>query len=516
MSISDLLRLTAREQPAAEAIVDRSRRITYAEFDRSVDSIASGLLRAGVLPGDRAALWLPNHAEYLLIYLACLRVGIVVVPINIRLADDEVQYVLEHSGASILFSIGQFQGQDFLARSRALKRRVAGLGRVIAVDSNADAHDDQTLVYRELLAASDTARVRELEERVAESELALIIYTSGTTGRPKGAMITHGALRFYGIKAAEVGLFRKNDRILLMVPFATAAGSIIQTIPALQVGATLVLMETFKAAASLEMIQSEHITCLAGPPTIYILQMNVPDFDRYDLSTLQRVLVGAAPVASELAAELCRRMPARVINAYGATETAGLVTWMPPGVSIEQTTGTSGQPIPGFQIKIVDATRREVAAGTTGEIAVRGGSITKGYYRDEEQSAKVLDADGWWYSGDLGSMDSSGFLTIGGRQKEMYIRGGFNVYPAEVEAVLQKHPAILMAAVIGVPDPVLGEKGRAFVVLREGNLLSPEQVREFCRAKISDYKLPDEVVFRDSLPMSGLGKVQKSRLAEEP
>jgi acyl-CoA synthetase (AMP-forming)/AMP-acid ligase II len=515
MSISDLLRLTAREQPTAEAIVDRARRITYAEFDRSVDSIASGLLRQGVAQADRAAIWLPNHAEYLLIYLACLRAGIVVVPINIRLADDEVQYVLEHSGASVLFSIGEFQGQDFLARSLALKRRVPGLGRVIAVGGNAAAHGDEALACEELLAASDTGRVRDLEGRVADSELALIIYTSGTTGRPKGAMITHGALRFYGTKAAEAGLFRPHDRILLMVPFATAAGSIIQTIPALRVGATLVLMETFKAAPSLEMIQSERITCLAGPPTIYILQMNVPDFERYDLSTLERVLVGAAPVAPELMAELCRRMPARVINAYGASETAGLVTWMPPGVSIEQTTGTSGQPIPGFQIKIVDANRREVEAGTTGEIAVRGGSIMKGYYRDDEQTAKVLDSDGWWYSGDLGSIDSSGFLSIGGRQKEMYIRGGFNVYPAEVEAVLQKHPAILMSAVIGVPDPVLGEKGRAFVVLREGSRLSADQVKEFCRSRIADYKLPDQVEFRDSLPVSGLGKVQKSRLTEE-
>lgn len=515
MSISELLRQTACEQPAAEAIVDRGRRITYAEFDKIVDSIAAGLLRRKVARADRAAIWLPNHAEYLLIYLACLRAGIVVVPINIRLADDEVQYVLEHSGASVLFSIDKFQGQDFLARSLGLKRRIAGLRDVIAVGYNPDPRDAKTLAYDELLAATDSVPVRDLEERVEDSELALIIYTSGTTGRPKGAMITHGALRFYSARAAEAGLFRRGDRILLMVPFATAAGSIIQTIPALRVGAALVLMEVFKAERSLEMIQSERITCLAGPPTIYILQLNVPDFARYDLSTLERVLVGAAPVAAELAEELSRRLPAHVINAYGASETAGLVTWMPPDASMEQRTRTSGKPMPGFQIRIVDASRREVAPGTTGEIAVRGGSIMKGYYRDDEQTAKVLDNDGWWYSGDLGRIDSRGFLSIEGRQKEMYIRGGFNVYPAEVEAVLQQHPAILMSAVIGLPDPVLGEKGRAFVVLKEGSRLTADQLKEFCRSKIADYKVPDLVVFRDSLPLSGLGKVQKSRLTKE-
>jgi acyl-CoA synthetase (AMP-forming)/AMP-acid ligase II len=515
MSISDLLRLSAREQPAAEAIVDHGRRITYAEFDKLVDSIATGLLRQGLARADRVAIWIPNHAEYLLIYLACLRTGIVVVPINIRLADDEVQYVLEHCGASVLFSIAEFQGQDFLARSLALQSRVAGLGRVIAVGAASAPRRADTLAFEELLAATDRALVRDLEERVDDAELALIIYTSGTTGRPKGVMITHGALRFYGARAAEAGFFRHGDRILLMVPFATAAGSIIQTIPALQVGATLVLMEAFKAEHSLEMIQSERITCLAGPPTIYILQLNLPNFERFDLSTLERVLVGAAPVTPELIEELCRRLPARVINAYGASETAGLVTWMPPDASIDQLTRTSGKPIPGFEIRIVDAHRHEVAAGTVGEIAVRGGSIMKGYYRDPEQTGKVLDSDGWWYSGDLGRIDAGGYLVIEGRQKEMYIRGGFNVYPAEVEAVLQQHPAILMSAVIGVPDPVLGEIGRAYVVLREGSGLSADQVKEFCRSRIADYKLPDQVVFRDSLPLSGLGKVQKSRLRED-
>jgi acyl-CoA synthetase (AMP-forming)/AMP-acid ligase II len=515
MSISELLRLTARQQPAVEAIVDRGRRITYAEFDQAVDSIATGLLRMGLARADRAALWIPNHAEYLLTYLACLRAGIVVVPINIRLADDEVQYVLEHSGASVLFSIDEFQGQDFLARSLALKRRVAGLERVIAVAGKPGPHYAEALTYDELLAATDSAVVREREKQVEDSELALIIYTSGTTGRPKGAMVSHGALRFYAGRAAAAGLFRHGDRILLMVPFATAAGSIIQTIPALHVGATLVLMEVFKAERSLEMIQSERISCLAGPPTIYILQLNVAGFERYDLSTLERVMVGAAPVTAELVAELSRRLAVEVVNAYGASETAGLVTWMPPEASVEQRTQTSGTPMPGYEIKIVDAGRRQVEPGTTGEIAVRGGSIMKGYFRDEEQTAKVLDNDGWWYSGDLGRIDASGFLTIEGRQKEMYIRGGFNVYPAEVEAVLQQHPAILMSAVIGVPDPVLGEKGRAFVVLREGSRLTADQIREFCRSRIADYKLPDQVVFRDSLPLSGLGKVQKSRLVEE-
>ncbi len=513
-SIATLLRTAAREYPDAEAIVDRGRRISFAEFDRSVDALASGLRDLGLVRGDRVALWLPNHAEYPISYLACLRLGIIAVPINIRLADDEVSYVLEHSGASALFTIGAFGGQDFLARSLALKRRIPGLRRIVAAGTDARERAE-VLPLEELSAATDRSAVGDSEDQVEDSNPALIIYTSGTTGRPKGVTIAHGALRFWSDRAAEAGFFRRGDRILLMVPFATAAGSIIQTIPALRVGAALVLMETFKAERSLQLIQSERITCLAGPPTIYILQMNVPDFEGYDLSSLERTLVGAAPVASELVEEMCRRLPSRVINAYGASETAGLVTWMPPDASVEQITRTSGKPMPGFEMKIVDADRREVAPGVVGEIAVRGGSIMQGYFRDDAQTAAVLDADGWWYSGDLGRIDADGFLTIEGRQKEMYIRGGFNVYPAEVEAALAKHPAILMAAVIGVPDPVLGEKGRAYIVLKEGSTLTADEVKQFCRTRIADYKIPDYVTFRDALPLSGLGKIQKSRLIEE-
>jgi acyl-CoA synthetase (AMP-forming)/AMP-acid ligase II len=513
-SIANLLRQTASEYPDTEAIVDRGRRIAFAEFDRRVDALATGLVRHGLAPGDRAALWIPNHAEYLFVYLACLRAGFIAVPINIRLADDEVHYVLEHSSAAALFTVGQFQGDDFLGRSLALRRRAGGLRSVIRVDGDA-ADSGDALPLESLMASADAAMVRGLERDLDDSAPALIIYTSGTTGRPKGVTIAHGALRFWSERAVEAGFFRRGDRILLMVPFATAAGSIIQTVPALRLGATLVLMEVFKAERSLEMIQSERITCLAGPPTIYILQLNLPDFDRYDLSTLERAMVGAAPVTPELVDTMRRRLPARVINAYGASETAGLVTWMPPDASVEQLTRTSGKPMPGFEIKIVDAERREVAAGTVGEIAVRGGSLMRGYYRDAEQTATVFDEHGWWYSGDLGRLDSAGYLTIEGRRKEMYIRGGFNVYPAEVEAALQQHSAILMAAVIGVPDPVLGEIGRAFIVLREGQSLSADEVRDFCRARIADYKLPDQIAFRDSLPLSGLGKIQKSRLIEE-
>lgn len=513
-SIADLLHRTARAAPEVEAIVDRGRRIAYGEFDRRVDALAAGLLSRGLAPGDRAALGIPNHAEYLIVYLACLRAGIVAVPINIRLADDEVCYVLEHSGARALFTTGVFQGNDFLARARALRNRVAGLASVICVDEAAS-ESGEVLPLGRLMVADDAAMLRAHEKRVDDAAPALIIYTSGTTGRPKGVVITHGALRFWSERAEEAGFFRRGDRILLMVPFATAAGSIIQAVPALRLGATLVLMEAFKADRSLAMIQAERITCLAGPPTIYILQLNLPDFDRYDLSSLERAMVGAAPVTPELIETMRQRMPARVINAYGASETAGLVTWMPPDATAVQLARTSGKPMAGFEIRIVDAERRKVAAGMVGEIAIRGGSLMQGYFRDPEQTAQVLDANGWWYSGDLGRIDEAGYLTIEGRQKEMYIRGGFNVYPAEVEAALQQHPAILMAAVIGVPDPVLGEKGRAFIVLREGRNITGDEVREFCRARIADYKVPDQVVFRTSLPLSGLGKIQKSRLVEE-
>ena len=430
MSLSKLLRLWAQEQSTKEAIVSNDRRICYGEFDEKVDRLATGLLRSGISRGDRIAVWLPNHVEYLFVYLACLRIGAVFVPINTRLGETEVAYILENCSASLLFFEKGFADQDYLQSSLRLRSNTPSMKGVVVIGPG---ERDDAIRFADLLSDRDSHALSEREETVGSEDLALIMYTSGTTGRAKGATVRHQALDVYGESALAVGLFRSDDRVLVAVPLATAAGSVIQTVPVLRAGATLVLMETFKAVTSLEVIEAERITCYASPPTIYILQLNVPDFARYDVSSLQRLLIGAAPVPAKLAERISTTILAKLINSYGATETGGLVTYIPHGAPREKVIETSGKVIPGFEIRIVDEKRQPV--GTTGEIAVRGGAVTTGYYQDERQTAEAVDGEGWWYSGDLGSLDRDGYLKLEGRKKEMYIRGGFNIYPAEVEGL---------------------------------------------------------------------------------
>ncbi|MGH7907874.1 MAG: AMP-binding protein [Candidatus Binataceae bacterium] len=516
MSIATTLRMRAAERPLAEAIIDRERRINYAEFNHLADQLAAGLALLEVSRGDRVALWLPNCIEYLISYLACLRVGAIAVPINIRFGDDEVEYILRHSGASIVFTTSEFLGNDYLTRIIGLKNRIEGLRTIVTISRPASLEDGLPVIrYDELMSEPSVDAASAWESAAESGDIALIMYTSGSTGRPKGAMITHGGLEAYGIAALSAGLFEAEDRILVAVPLATTAGSIVHTVPALTGGAALVLMDQFKASASLAMIQAERITCFAAPPTIYILQLNAPDFDRYDLSSLRRVIVGAAPVPAQLMIEIQNRMAARVINSYGATETGGLVTSLPAGAPNEKVISACGRAIPGYELKIAGNERETLGIGQLGELAVRGRSITAGYYNDLEQTKAAIDPEGWWYSGDLARIDEDGYLKIEGRKKEMYIRGGFNIYPAEIEDVLHRHPAILICAVIGVPDPVLGECGKAFIVVKEGSRLSADEVKEFCRGKLADYKIPDYIVFRESLPLAGLGKVRKIALMEE-
>lgn len=512
MALADSLRRSAQRHPDHEAIVCRDRRISYREFDELVDRTAAGLLRFGIARGDRVAAWLPNRAEFLHVYFACARLGAIFIPLNIRLGEGEVEYLLRHSATSLLFIEPEFAGSNYLESSLNFWPKLPALRGIVVVGEEGAAG---TVRFSELAVKGDTTSVRSHEAATAADDVALVMYTSGTTGMPKGVMHTHRGLDFYGTAALSVGLFRPDDRVLIQVPLATTAGSIIQTLPIVMAGGTLVLMDVFKGARSLELIGTEKITCYVAPPTIYMLQLNTQDYERYETSTLRHLIIGAAPVPVELAVQIGRRMPGRLTNAYGTTEVGGLVTYMPEDAPRKKVITTCGVAIPGYEVRIVDEQRTAVTVGATGEVAVRGGSVMTGYYRDDAQTREVLDDSGWWYSGDLGTLDEDGYLKIVGRKKEMYIRGGFNIYPAEVEEVLQRHPEVLMCAVIGVPDPVLGERGRAVIVAKDGSQLTGEAVKQFCRGQIADFKIPDQVEFRSSMPLTGLGKIKKSALLEE-
>lgn len=369
--------------------------------------------------------------------------------------------------------------------------------------------------FADLLCAPDAGALSRADAAIEADDAALIIYTSGTTGRPKGVVLTHRVLAAYAGYAERVGLFAAGDRILIQVPLPTAASSVTQTVSAISLGATLILLDVFRAETSLELVEAERVTCYVAPPTMLTLQLEAENFEVVDLSSLRHVITGAAPVAAALAERVVGKMDVRLTNSYGATETGGLVTYVPRVAPERRATETCGVVIPGYELRIVDEDRGQVEPGQVGEVAVRGAPVMAGYHRAPEPTAEVLDEDGWWYSGDLGTLDEDGYLRIDGRAKDMYIRGGYKVYPAEVEAVLERHPPVVACAVVGYDDPVLGEKGRAFVVAARGpdeDRLSADELRELCRRDLADYRLPDDARFVDKLPLIGPRKVDRAVL----
>ncbi len=509
MTLAVALRAHAATRGDAEAVVSRRGRYSYAELNRQVDSLASGLVELGVGSGDRLATWLSNREELLFVYLACARIGAVFVPINTRHTSAEVIYVLQDCGAAVLVLEEEFDGAS---RREAIPRLSSNLrepARIISIEGT----HPRALAFADVLRKRAGPGLSAREAAVGRHEVALIIYTSGTTGRPKGAMLTHVALRAYAESAARVGFFGASDRVLLQVPFATTAGAVIQAAPVIRAGGALVLLDVFKAEASLELIKAERITCYVAPPTMLVLQLDALNETKHDVSSLRHLITGAAPVPPELVERVLETMSPKLTNSYGATESGGLVTYMPETATREQVVATCGVAMPGCEVRIVDANRLDVPALEVGEIAVRAGSIMSGYHQADAQTSDVLDSEGWWYSGDLGTLDAAGYLRVVGRQKDMYIRGGFNVYPTEIEAVLGRHQDVAMCAIVGFADPVLGEKGRAFVVARRPRALSAESVREFCARELADYKVPDDVVFVHELPVTGPGKVDRAALA---
>lgn len=499
--LSAAVRANATARPGAEAVVGAGARLTYAELDRAVDGVAARLLRAGVRPGATVAAWLSNRVEYVLVLVACSRVGAVLAPLNPRLAVPEVVAILRASGACLLVGEREHEGADRSGELHRLGEHLWSPAIVLDVDGPEPLGLD----------APDLDAVREREAAVRPDDAALLLFTSGTTGRPKGAILTHAALEAAARAAAAVDLFRGDDRILVQTPCSTTAGTVIQAAPGLLLGATLVLLPRFSAEASLAAIEAERITCSVAPPTMLALQLGDPGLGERDLSSLRLLITGAAPVPPDLARRVVATLRTRLVNAYGATETGGLVTYLPADAPAELAATTCGRPIPGYDVRVVDGDGRELPPGEIGEILVGGPSLTSGYWRDEAQTAAAL-VDGRWRSGDLGAVDEDGCLRIAGRSKDMYIRGGYNVYPAEVEAVVQEVPGVVACAVVPYPDDVLGERGRAFVVPAAGAAPTLAEVRAFCSARIADYKAPDDLVLLDELPLVGPGKVDRARL----
>ncbi|WP_085093481.1 FadD3 family acyl-CoA ligase [Mycobacterium paraense] len=455
----------------AEAVVDGPLRLTFAQVVERIRCAAGAFADAGVDKGDRIAIWAPNSAEWIIAAFGLLTAGGVLVPVNTRFKTEEAGDVIARSGAKAVLVQKGFLDQDYVAPSG-----------IPVID-----------LKSEFLSSGSP-----FERAVDGTDIADIIFTSGTTGRPKGAMMNHAqTLRMYEEWATLADL-RKGDRYLQINPYFHTFGLKAGLITSFLRGATMLPVAVFDVDAAVNLIEREGITMLPGPPTLYHSLLTVRD--KAKLSTLRAGVTGAADIPVELVRRIHSELPFQTLmTGYGLTE-AGNVTLSRPGDSFEDVATTAGLPCEGVEVRIAD----------DGEVLVRGYGVMQGYLDDPAATADAIDADGWLHTGDLGNLDDAGRLRIVGRKKDMFIVGGFNAYPAEIEGFLMHHPAVAQAAVIGVPDERLGQVGKAFVVAKDA--VTAEELIGWCRERMAGFKVPRSVQFLDVLPLNATGKVVKDLL----
>lgn len=455
----------------AEAVVDGPQRLTFSEVVDRIRCAAGAFANLGVGKGDRVAIWAPNCAEWIIAAFGLLTAGGVIVPVNTRFKTEEAGDIIVRSGAKAVLVSKGFLGQDY-----------AGPAGIPVIDLKSD-----------FLSGGSP-----FERPASGTDIADIIFTSGTTGRPKGAMMNHQqTLRMYEEWATLADL-REGDRYLMINPYFHTFGLKAGLIASFLRGATMLPVAVFDIDTVVELIARERITMLPGPPTLYHSLLTVRDKDK--LSTLRAGVTGAADIPVELVRRIHGELPFRTLmTGYGLTE-AGNVTLSRPGDSFEDVATTAGLPCEGVEVRI---------AGD-GEVLVRGYGVMQGYFGEPAATAEAIDADGWLHTGDLGKFDHAGRLRVVGRKKDMFIVGGFNAYPAEIEGFLLEHPAVAQAAVIGVPDERLGQVGKAFVVAKTA--VSGDDLIQWCRQRMAGFKAPRFVEFLDELPLNATGKVMKDQL----
>jgi len=494
----------AREFGDAEALaVAGGLRLSYRELAERAADVSAALIAAGIEAGDRVAVWAPNGAEWMLAALGALSAGGVLVPVSTRFTGPEALDVIVRSGARALFVAGNFLGVDRLGALQDAAAAPDAAGRLDRLALVVRVPEDWEKFLRQGAPASV---VRERARAVQPGDVSDIMFTSGTTGRSKGAMTSHERSLAVARAWAECGELTQRDRYLVANPFFHTFGFKAGILVCLVSGAALVPQPVFDAGEAMRLVAAERITVLPGAPTIYQLILDHPARASFDLSSLRLAVTGAADVPVALVERMRRELTfSTVLTAYGLTE-AVVATMCRPGDAPSVVSGTSGRAAAGFEVRI----------GPAEEILLRGPNTMLGYLDDPEATAAAIDSEGWLHTGDAGRLDSAGNLTITGRLKDMYICGGFNVYPAEVEQVLARLEGVADAAVVGMADPRLGEVGRAFLVVRPGFVLAPEDVLAFCRERLANYKVPRRVEFRGSLPRNPSGKVLKTVLREEP
>ncbi len=508
------------------AVVFREQNIrwTWQQFADEVDVLATALLNLGVATGDRVGIWSPNRSEWLLTQFATARIGAILVNINPAYRLAELEYALAKVGCKALISAEAFKSSRYLDMLQQLmpelataepgKLQAAKFPELRAIIRTGDGTTPGMLRFEDVMANSrahlDPALLGRYEASLTPHDAINIQFTSGTTGQPKGATLTHHNVLNNGRYIARCMLLTEQDSLCIPVPLYHCFGMVLAVLACVSVGAAMVFPgEAFDPAATLAAVSEERCTALHGVPTMFIAELDLPDFNRYDLSRLRTGIMAGSPCPIETMKRVVATMNLRDITiAYGMTETSPVSFQSSTTDPLDKRTTTVGQVHPHLEVKLVDALGEIVPVGETGELCTRGYSVMQGYWGDDANTRTVI-IDGWMHSGDLATLDADGYCNIVGRLKDMVIRGGENIYPREIEEFLFRHPKIQSAQVFGVPDSKYGEEVCAWIVLRQGEHATDEDIRAFCQGQIAHYKIPRYIRFVDELPMTVTGKVQK-------
>lgn len=530
-TIGEMLEYWADKTPDSEFIVypDRNLRWTFKEFNERVDLFAKGLMSMGVTKGAKVGIWANNIPDWNTVFFATAKIGACLVTVNTNYKLSEVEYLMNNADIHTMCMIHQYRDSNYVDMMYSL---IPGL------ENNKDNHINsdklpslRNIVLLDGVASPGMCSEDELLENGKNADIAAyeamkhdfnchdivnMQYTSGTTGFPKGVMLSHHNIINNGLATGDAMKFTQDERLLVCVPLFHCFGIVLASCTSLAYGNTMVYTVDFNALDVLRYIEAERCTALYGVPTMFVAELHHEDFDKYDLSSLRTGIMAGSVCPIETMKEVMNKMYMKdIISVYGLTETSPGMTCSKIYHSMEKRATTVGTEYPNVEVKIFNqATGEECAINEPGEICCRGYNVMKGYYKNPEATAQTIDKNGWLHSGDLAIKDDEGFFHITGRIKDMIIRGGENIYPREIENFLMRMPQIKMVEIVGIPDAKYGEIVGAFIILKDGERLTQEQVQEFCKGQIARYKIPKYVFFVEDYPKTGSGKVMKYKLRE--
>ncbi|MGP4107102.1 AMP-binding protein [Virgibacillus sp. L01] len=531
LTVGELLEKQVNLYPDHEAVVypELNFRKTYKEFDEMANKAAKGLMSLGIEKGENVAIWSDNKPEWLTGQFATGKMGAVLVTVNTSYQAKELEYLLKQSESTTLILAESYKGTSYVdvlkqvcpefedaKKGELHSENVPFLKNVIIISED---NYSNAYTWDEMIENGTKISDQKLDERkksLHHHDVINMQYTSGTTGFPKGVMLTHSNIVNNGNQIADCMKLTNKDRLCIPVPFFHCFGCVLGVLAAVSKGTTMVILEQFEPEKVMKAVSDEKCTGLHGVPTMFIAELNHPNFSKYDFSHLRTGIMAGSTCPIEVMNDVMNKMGAKEITiAYGQTESSPVITQTKTDDPAELKASTVGKVHPNVEVKIiVPGTNDEQVQGVPGELCTRGYHVMKGYYNNEEATNNAIDRDGWLHTGDLAVMDVNGYLEITGRMKDMIIRGGENIYPREIEEYLYQHPDVLDVQVVGIPDKKYGEEVMAWVILRDGGKATEDDIRAFCEGNISRHKIPRHIAFVNEYPMTASGKIQKFKLKE--